>query len=87
MELGARNPWTYERLGFALQSQEKWREAADAYQQAVDLAYSDESVRHLFCPLSALLASFQQDDLALLRKCVEWAENDDQRAWAEQRLQ
>lgn len=87
IELGARNPWTYGRLGYALQSQGKWEETADAHLNAVHLAHSDESVAHLFCPLSNLLAGLQQDDSELLRKCVQWGENEDQRAWAEQQLQ
>ncbi len=74
-------------MGFALQSQDKWQEAAQAYQKAVDLAYSDESVGHLFCPLSSRSAFLQEDDLDLLQKCVEWAEYEQQREWAEQRLQ
>ena len=82
-----RNPWVYEGLGFVLLRQERWQEAADAYAQAVQLAYSDESVGHLFCPLSGLLASLQQDDPDLLQKCVEWGADENQRAWAEERLQ
>lgn len=85
--LGAKSPWVYESLGFVLLRQEKWEEAATAYSQAVEPAYSDASVGHLFCPLSALLASLQADDLVLLQKCVEWTGDAGQRAWAEERLQ
>lgn len=85
--LGASSPWLYEALGFVLLRQERWQEAANAYAQAVDLAYSDESVGHLFCPLSGLLASLQQDDPDLLQKCVEWGADENQRVWAEQHLQ
>ena len=67
--------------------QKKWVEAADAYGQAIDRAYSDEAAAHLFCPLSNLLASLQQDEPDLLQKCIEWTEDEAQRAWAEQRLQ
>ncbi len=86
MDLGAHNPWTYERLGAALLGQQKYPEAAGAYRQAVDSAYSDESVRHLFCPLSGLLAQLAKDDEELLEKCVAWSEDDNQRDRAEQRL-
>ena len=87
VRLGARNPWVYEGLGFVLLRQEQWQGAATACSQAVQRAYSDESLGHIFCPLSALLASLQQDDPALLQSCVEWAGDENQRAWAQQRLQ
>lgn len=84
---GATNPLAYEGLGYVLLRQEKWAEAVDAYGQAIDRAYSDEAVRHLFCPLSNLLASLLQDDISRLQKCIEWTEDEAQRAWAENRLQ
>lgn len=84
---GASNPLPYEGLGYVLLRQEKWAEAADAYGQAIDRAYSDEAARHLFCPLSNLLASLQQDNISRLQKCIEWSEDEGQRAWATQRLQ
>lgn len=84
---GAVSPWVYEALGFVLLRQEKWQEAAAAYTQAVQSAYSDESVGHLLCPLAGLLASLQEDDPELLQKCVEWGTDEAQRAWAKERLQ
>jgi len=87
IDLGSQSPWAYESLGFVSLRQEQWQEAADAYRQSIRLAYSDESVRHLFCPESKLLEFFQRDELELLQKCAEWATDDDQRVWAEQRIQ
>lgn len=85
--LGASSPWVYERLGFVLLKQEKWQETATAYRQAIQLAYSEESVRQLFCPASSLLAFFEQDEVGLLQNCIHWAVDENQRAWATQRLQ